>query len=109
MLLTVTSGARALAKHRLRCINPALAVACAMLLPSALRPIKAEIFITRPILFFRKCDAQARVTKNGPRRLVSCIRSQSSGVRASKSLNGTAAFHAALLTRISIVPNSDTI
>ena len=42
----------------------------AMLLPSALRPIKAEIFTTRPLLCFRKCGAHARVTRNGPRKLV---------------------------------------
>src|SRR5262249_24378782 len=87
-------------------MTPALATAYAMLLPAGRRPATEATLTIRPAPRARRCGAAARARKNGPRRFTSWMWFQMSTVSASRSRNGTPAFHPALLTRMSSRPNS---
>src|SRR5947208_17183775 len=95
--LTVTSGASATARQRVRWINPALLAEYAMLLLAGYSPPTEAMFTILPAPCARRYGAKALASKYGPRRFVSRTRSQISAVRALRAVNGIPMFHPALL------------
>ena len=72
-----------------------------MLLEPGLRPPTEAMFTMRPPSPAARCGASARLSRNGPRRLVSSTRSQVPASSWSSWRNGMPMFQAALLTRMS--------
>ena len=75
-----------------------------MLLPPGFKPATEAMFTMRPAPLAFRNGAAARQIRYGPRRLVAKSRSQVDGSRVSRSGNGMAMFHPALLTSASRRP-----